>query len=140
MIIIITLNVLIVQSVSKEGMGQKDVRWVVAQGMMFSAAFLITWTPSTISTLMISIGRGGFVYDMMCTIFEPLQGFWNMLILLRSNPTSMKRLQSFFRCQNKSKLSSSKSNDGQISEPSGVFAAAVSDMFEIQSVDDNWNE
>ena len=59
-----------------------------------------------------------------------------MLILLRSNPKSVNRLQSFFKCH-RSIVESSKSTEDQIGEPSGAFAVAVLDTFEIRGVDDN---
>jgi hypothetical protein len=99
MITIIALNVMIVQSLLNSGSSAREAKWVGIQGMMYSAAFLVTWTPSTLMTIMAYASHGGFHFDILAVVFEPLQGFWNMLILLRSNPTSVDRLKALFSFQ-----------------------------------------
>jgi hypothetical protein len=100
MLIIIYLNILIVRSLLNDGVSEREARWIGYQGLMYSGAFIITWTPSSVSLIVAYCGRFGFHFDILSVIFEPLQGFWNMLILLRSNPSSIGRLRSIFTCGN----------------------------------------
>jgi hypothetical protein len=81
-----------------ENHNDKESRWTATQGMLYSGAFLITWTPSTISSIVFWSGHWGYEYEMLTSIVEPLQGFWNLLIILRSNPSSVDRLTSFLKC------------------------------------------
>lgn len=59
-----------------------DIRKVAIRAVLYSIAFIITWTPSTIY----SVGEFfrnvwyPFWESYLWTIFEPLQGFWNALI------------------------------------------------------------
>jgi hypothetical protein len=98
MIIIIILNVMTLQTLLKKDSDTNSSQFVARQGRMYTAAYLITWTPSTIMVIMTYAGRGGFSYDILPAICEPLQGFWNMLIILQSNPSSVERLKSLLRC------------------------------------------
>jgi hypothetical protein len=96
MIIIIYLNVNIFHFLAKSN--SQQAFWVVIQGLLFSGAFAVTWTPSSLSSILVWSGRGGFTVDVLMATFEPLQGFWNMLILLRSNAASRERLKAVFQC------------------------------------------
>jgi hypothetical protein len=97
MIFIIILNILVVRHLVQTDNNQDSV-WTAKQGMLYSAAFLVTWLPSTISTIAFYSGSGGYQYEILCALLEPLQGFWNALIILRTNQHSVERLASMLRC------------------------------------------
>jgi hypothetical protein len=66
------------------------------QAILYSGSFFITWTPSTIWSVAYWFGVGGIGFDIAAATCEPLQGFWNMLIFIRSRPTSQEKLRRVF--------------------------------------------
>lgn len=66
------------------------------QAILYSGSFFITWTPSTIWSIAYWFGAGGIGFDLAAATCEPLQGFWNMLIFIRSRPSSQEKLRRVF--------------------------------------------
>eukprot|EP00934_Nitzschia_sp_Nitz4_P007775 Nitzschia sp. Nitz4//scaffold55_size114948//6166//7777//NITZ4_003880-RA/size114948-exonerate_est2genome-gene-0.139-mRNA-1//-1//CDS//3329554467//7765//frame0 len=68
------------------------------QAILYSASFFVTWTPSTIWSVAYWFGAGGPGFDIAASSCEPLQGFWNMLIFIRSRSSSRAKLSRVFGC------------------------------------------
>ena len=66
------------------------------QAILYSGSFFITWTPSTIWSVAYWFGVGGIGFDIAAATCEPLQGFWNMLIFIRSRPSSQEKIRRVF--------------------------------------------
>jgi hypothetical protein len=75
---------------------QKKQNMFAIQAILYSTSFFITWTPSTIWSVAYWLGAGGVGFDLASACCEPLQGFWNMLIFIRSRPSSQEKLQRIF--------------------------------------------
>ncbi len=75
---------------------QRKQNMFATQAILYSASFFITWTPSTVWSVAYWLGAGGIGYDLASATCEPLQGFWNMLIFIRSRPSSQEKLQRIF--------------------------------------------
>jgi hypothetical protein len=72
---------------------KEEASWFATQSFMYALAFFVTWAPSTIwSGLQWTAEGGNFWVDLMAGIFEPLGGFWNLLIFLHSRPASSRRI------------------------------------------------
>jgi hypothetical protein len=76
-----------------------DASWITSQALLYSLAFLVTWTPSTIWSIMTYANEGVFWIDMLTAFFEPFQGFWNLMIFLRNRPDSLERLKLLLSCK-----------------------------------------
>jgi hypothetical protein len=94
-IFVITTNIRIRQLLAQQE-NNHDVSWITEQAMLYSAAFVITWTPSTLWYMLPLFGKSYFVFDVLAAIFEPLQAFWNLLIFLRGRPDSIQRITRIF--------------------------------------------
>ena len=70
----------------------EDADWISTQALLFSCAFIVTWLPSTLWSVMTFATGGGFWLDLLAVIFEPMQGVWNLLIFLRNRPDTVERL------------------------------------------------
>jgi hypothetical protein len=75
-----------------------DAQWIKTQSLLFCAAFIITWLPSTLWSIMMWFNLGGFAIGVLTALFEPLQGFWNLIIFCRNRPNTIARLRSCFCC------------------------------------------
>lgn len=75
---------------------QKKQNMFAIQAILYSTSFFITWTPSTVWSVAYWLGFGGIGFDLASACCEPLQGFWNMLIFIRSRPASQEKLQRIF--------------------------------------------
>lgn len=75
---------------------QKKQNMFAIQAILYSTSFFITWTPSTIWSVAYWLGAGGVGFDLASACCEPLQGFWNLLIFIRSRPKSQEKLQRIF--------------------------------------------
>jgi hypothetical protein len=95
--IVIYLNIvmrrLLIQSNST------DAQWVTTQALLFSVAFILTWMPSTLWFVLPIFGVTGFWLDILSATFEPLLGFWNLLIFVRNRPDSVERIKQICTCQ-----------------------------------------
>lgn len=93
-----------------------DVGWITTQAMLYSLAFIVTWTPSTLWSIFNWFGGGGFWLDLLACIFEPLQGFFNCMIFIRNRPEAIERLRRIFAC----KCLSSSADDDDKENDTGV--------------------
>lgn len=75
---------------------QKKQNMFAIQAILYSTSFFITWTPSTVWSVAYWLGAGGVGFDLASACCEPLQGFWNLLIFIRSRPSSQAKLQRIF--------------------------------------------
>jgi hypothetical protein len=76
-----------------------DVQWLTQQALLFSLAFILTWLPSTLWFVIPTFfGTTAFWLDIFSATFEPLLGFWNLLIFLRNRPDSVQRIKHYFLC------------------------------------------
>ena len=75
---------------------QRKQTLFAAQAILYSVSFFITWMPSTIWSVSHWFGATGVGFDLAAVICEPLQGFWNMLIFIRSRPRSQAKLARVF--------------------------------------------
>jgi hypothetical protein len=67
--------------------------------LLYSLAFVVTWTPSTLWSIISwsNIDSTNLYWlDIISATFEPLQGLWNLCIFIRNRPDSIERLQSIF--------------------------------------------
>jgi hypothetical protein len=76
-----------------------DASWITSQALLYSLAFLVTWTPSTIWNIMAYTNGAGFWIDFLAAFLEPIQGFWNLMIFLRNRPDSVERLKPLLSCK-----------------------------------------
>jgi hypothetical protein len=73
-----------------------DAKWIKTQSLLFCCAFVITWLPSTLWSIMMWFNVGGLALGVLTAICEPLQGFWNLIIFARNRPCTIKRLHQYF--------------------------------------------
>ncbi|KAG7355032.1 hypothetical protein IV203_004388 [Nitzschia inconspicua] len=66
---------------------------VAVQAMLYSLTFLLTWMPSTLWSIAHWYQWSHFALDMVAATAEPLQGFWNFLIFLRSRPETVRKIR-----------------------------------------------
>jgi hypothetical protein len=66
---------------------------VAVQAFLYSFTFLITWMPSTLWSIAHWFQWNHFGLDIAAAAAEPLQGFWNFLIFLRSRPETTRKLR-----------------------------------------------
>lgn len=71
----------------------RDVQKVALRAVLYSVAFVITWTASTIWSVAQYFDYYPFWVSYLWTLMEPLQGSWNACIFLYNRPDSRKRLQ-----------------------------------------------
>jgi hypothetical protein len=76
-----------------------DAEWVTKQALLFSMAFIVSWMPSTLWFILPMFGITGFWLDILSATFEPLLGFWNLMIFLRNRPESIERIRQLFQCR-----------------------------------------
>ena len=74
------------------GQSSRNVRAVAWRAVLYSVAFVITWTASTIWSVAQWFDYYPFGISYTWTLLEPLQGFWNCLIFLHNRPDSRQRL------------------------------------------------
>ncbi|KAL7571637.1 hypothetical protein ACA910_011174 [Epithemia clementina (nom. ined.)] len=67
--------------------------WFGSQSFYYGLAFCITWAPSTLWSALQWKDGGSFWLDLASTIFEPLGGFWNLLIFLSNRPKTRRELK-----------------------------------------------
>jgi len=75
---------------------KKKQNMFATQAILYSLSFFITWTPSTVWSIAIWSGKTHFAFNMAAATCEPLQGLWNMLIFIRSRPSSQEKLTRVF--------------------------------------------
>ena len=95
---IVTLNFAMRKFLLNEN-AEEDAHWVTTQALLYSAAFFITWTPSTLVSTMIWFRSPWYWLQILTAICEPLQGFWNLLIFMRNRPDSVENLQRLLSCK-----------------------------------------
>jgi len=83
----------------KQSHSDSEARWVAQQAFWYFAAFVVTWTPSTVWSALHYKSGGSFGLDLTAAICEPLAGLWNLLIFLSNRPTLRKRLIQQLTCQ-----------------------------------------
>lgn len=81
---------------TRESRTKRKQSMFATQAILYSGSFFITWTPSTIWSVAYWFGVGGIGFDLAAASCEPLQGFWNMLIFIRSRPESQEKLRRVF--------------------------------------------
>lgn len=86
----------LVQMKNRKTKNQRKQSMFATQAILYSASFFITWMPSTIWSISKWFGATGIVWDLAAATCEPLQGFWNMLIFIRSRPRSQDKLKRVF--------------------------------------------
>ena len=64
----------------------RDSSKVATQAILYSMTFLITWMPSTLWSIAHWFQWSHYGLDISAATAEPLQGFWNLLIFLRTRP------------------------------------------------------
>lgn len=74
-----------------------DEKQVAIQAILFCLTFVITWMPSTLWSIAHWFNWTHFALDIASAIAEPLQGFWNFLIFLKSRPETVKRLKKYIK-------------------------------------------
>lgn len=92
------------------------------QALLYIAAFLITWTWGVSIVIIEQAGYSapnGIIYFF--SLFQPMQGFWNVLVYLR--PTSKKKANSCSMCQ---KLSCSRRRSANRNETSNIESPKIS--------------
>jgi hypothetical protein len=101
LIIIIVLNMLMRRMLVQNDLST-EAKWVTSQALLFSLAFVVTWTPTTLWSFSTWFNIYGYWLDLLTAIFEPLQGFWNLLIFVRNRPDSIERIRLIFcgKCTN----------------------------------------
>lgn len=70
-----------------------DSHRVAVQAMLYSLSFLITWMPSTLWSIAHWFNWGHYGLDIAAATAEPLQGFWNLLIYLKSKPKTVLKIR-----------------------------------------------
>lgn len=81
---------------SLKGKSQSKLTMFANQAILYSASFIVTWLPSTIWSVTHWFGVSGIGFDLAAATCEPLQGFWNLLIFIRSRPGSQAKLALVF--------------------------------------------
>ena len=111
-ITIIYINISIYLKIRNTSQGT----WYAKQSFYYGLAFCVTWAPSTIWSALQWNDGGSFWIDLASAIFEPLTGFWNLLIFLNNRPKTRERLWkvllSCLHCQSIAKTSTSASGVG----------------------------
>lgn len=75
------------------GRSGRDSSKVAKQAILYSLTFLITWMPSTLWSVAHWFQWSHYALDIAAATAEPLQGFWNLLIFLRTRPKTVQKLQ-----------------------------------------------
>ena len=94
-VVIVCLNIVIYGSLRGSG----EEKWFAQQSIMYALAFCLTWAPSTTWSAMHWNNGPKYGLDVASAFFEPLAGFWNLLIFLRNRPASRKRLIAILSCR-----------------------------------------
>jgi len=71
----------------------RDSNRVAIQAMLYSLTFVITWMPSTLWSIAHWFQWSHYALDIAAATAEPLQGFWNLLIFLRSRPSTVEKIR-----------------------------------------------
>lgn len=131
------------QSLGRSGNNSNKV---AVQAFLYSFTFLITWMPSTLWSIAHWFRWSHFALDMAAATAEPLQGFWNFLIFLRSRPETRRKLQVLLSIilpcccsspspdQGSSALRSSRSSDYNVARGDPIDEDASSLLRSIRSV------
>lgn len=79
----------------------RDRSRVAAQAALYCLSFLVTWMPSTLWSIAHWFLWNTFWLDLAAAFFEPLQGFWNLLVFARQRPWTKRKIKAvlhfFFR-------------------------------------------
>lgn len=75
-----------------------NVQSVASRAVMYSMAFVITWTASTIWSFAQFFDYYPFWVSYLWTLLEPLQGFWNFLIFIHNRPESKHKVKRLLTC------------------------------------------
>jgi hypothetical protein len=75
-----------------------NVKQVASRAVLYSVAFIITWTASTIWSIAQFFDYYPFWSSYLWTLLEPLQGFWNFLIFLHNRPQSKNKIKRWISC------------------------------------------
>jgi hypothetical protein len=76
----------------------RNVKEVASRAVMYSVAFVITWTASTIWSVSQFFHYYPFWVSYLWTLFEPMQGFWNFLIFIHNRPQSLRKIKKLLPC------------------------------------------
>ncbi|CAB9513921.1 expressed unknown protein [Seminavis robusta] len=71
----------------------RDSSKVATQAILYSLTFLITWMPSTLWSIAHWFNWSHYGLDIAAATAEPLQGMWNLMIFLRTRPSSQRKIQ-----------------------------------------------
>jgi hypothetical protein len=74
-------------------MMRSETETVAIQAILFSLSFFITWAPSTIWSIAHWFEFSAFWLDWLSSFCEPLQGFWNLLIFMRTRRSSQRKIK-----------------------------------------------
>lgn len=74
-----------------------DPKQVALQAALYTAAFFITWLPSTIWSIATWFSFAKYWLDFLSAFSEPLQGFWNMLVFIRKRRDLHTKLKGWTR-------------------------------------------
>jgi len=72
--------------------------WFATQSLLYGLAFIVTWTPSTMWSIMQWKGTASVWLDVAAGIFEPLAAFWDLLIFLRIRPEARAQIARVVTC------------------------------------------
>jgi len=98
-VLIFIFNVCIYWKLRTEA-NRREARWFAVQSFLYGAAFCVTWAPSTTWSGMNWTAEGGsFTVDVLSAFFEPLGGFWNLVIFVRDRPSSRARVLRIICCE-----------------------------------------
>jgi hypothetical protein len=78
------------------GRSSNDSSRVATQAILYTLAFLLTWTPSTLWSISKWFNWSHLALDLAAAFFEPLQAFWNLLAFARTRPSTKRKLWNFF--------------------------------------------
>jgi len=84
--------------VHSTGRSSRNVKQVASRAVMYSIAFVITWTASTIWSIAQFFDYYPFWVSYLWTLMEPMQGLWNFLIFLHNRPESMDKVKRWVTC------------------------------------------
>lgn len=71
---------------------------IMIQALLYTAAFYVTWTPSTIWSIAHWFNKPMFWLDMLACICEPSQGSMNFFVYIRPRPALRNRLKRQLCC------------------------------------------
>ena len=70
-----------------------DTSKVATQALLYSLSFIFTWMPSTLWSIAHWFNWSHYGLDLATACTEPLQGFWNLMIFLKSRPATRAKIR-----------------------------------------------